>query len=46
MQDAADDLVTQMMQATTKRKQSFQCFTAYVPLGSIGYLKNLREKQN
>jgi hypothetical protein len=36
MQDAADDLVTQMMQKYNKEKESFQYFTN-VPLGSIGF---------
>jgi proline dehydrogenase len=43
MQDAADDLVTQMMQKYNKEKESFQYFTN-VPLGSI-ILKIYIEKQ-
>jgi hypothetical protein len=44
--NAADDLVTQMMQNTTKKRAIVSMLYNYVPLGSIGYLKNLREKQN
>jgi hypothetical protein len=38
MQDAADDLVTQMMQKYNKEKAPFQYFTN-VPLGSIDFRK-------